>query len=148
MRTSIWIDPGVMNGWCKFEIENGMARAVAMGQVHIDDLTKFLEKLDPTPSSVGYESYKIFRKKAGAHIGSDVPALQAIGMIKSYASRHGKVLRDQPSSILKTAEMWTGIYMPSDHSQSHQIAALLHGSYFYITEGMMRTRLEENHGQI
>jgi len=141
-----WFDPGVMNGWCIFD-EQG--NELEMGQVSLDDLSLFLDN-DPrftSPTLVGYEGYTIFRKKAMAHTGSKVPTAQAIGIIKSYAQRKGVKLVEQPSSILKTAQMLTGVALPSDHSISHQFAAFNHGAYYFIEKGLRKTALEMKHGK-
>lgn len=146
MKVIPWFDPGLTVGWCLFD-EKG--EELAMGQATLKELPLLLDTDErfSDPVWVGYEEYKIFKKKAYAHVGSSVPAAQAIGVITSYASRKGVETHSQPSSILKMAELLTGVEMPGDHDISHQFAAFLHGAYWFINKGIRKTKLEREHGK-
>lgn len=128
------IDPGGMNGVAWFE------DAVWTGsdQIKLADLPKWLHKYEPRPDLIVYENFKLWKHRAIQQSGSDLPAAQAIGMIKSYASIYGIPLVDQSPQILKPAEMASQMKMPSDHSQSHWVSAYLHGYWYLVNKGLMK----------
>lgn len=131
-------DPGAATGVCRFdhtgdEVELKILRG-------LDALADYLEECKPA-SVVIYESYIVFQKKANAHIGSNLPTAQAIGMIKAKARKWGATIIPQPSSILPIAQMWSGVKLPSNHKESHDIAAFNHGVYYLTKEGIREQRV-------
>lgn len=112
-------------------LENVLERTQIAGHAPVETAEKFI-----------IEDYKIFGSKANAHIGSRVPTIQCIGVIKLIAQKHKIEVVMQPSSILPIAEKWTQIKMPSNHAISHQFSALLHGRYWLIDNGIAETQLE------
>lgn len=95
------------------------------------------------PKVVICEDYRIFAKRAKAHIGSQVPTVQVIGMLKREAKRWGAEFILQPSSILSIAVLWSGVPMPSNHEISHDISAYNHGVYYLISKGIIENRLKK-----
>ena len=129
------IDPGGMNGlywWDENYQDAGFA------QVKLKDLPEWLEAHLPTPELIVYENYRLWSHKAKQQSGSDMPAPQAVGIIKSYAARNKIELFDQSPQILTSAEKMSQVKMPSDHSQSHWVSAYLHG-YWYLVKNGYRT---------
>lgn len=148
MKTYPAFDPGVTTGYAIFR-EDG--EILKLGQLSFDELCRFLDlddELLASPIKVICEDYKIFRKKAKAHIGSRVPTVAAIGVIRAYALKKKAEVILQPSNIMQTASLWTGIPHPDsmEHSGSHKYAAALHGSFYLIKEGILQTKLEKEHG--
>lgn len=132
-------DPGVSTGWASFD-ESGevTAKGIVRG---LDNLIDFLADREEIPRVVIYEGYRVFGHKAKAHIGSKVETVQAIGMIKVYASKWGAKLVEQPSSILAIAQLWSGVRLPSNHDKSHDIAAYNHGVYYLQKNNIRKSRL-------
>jgi hypothetical protein len=72
-----------------------------------------------------------------------MPAAQAIGMVKSYATRNGIELIEQSPQILENAQKMSQVKMPSDHNQSHWVAAYLHGFWYLVKQGHTKVNMEE-----
>lgn len=124
------IDPGGMNGLCWWDDDYTLT---SFDQIKLADLPSWLEDHEPIPDLIVYENYRLWKHKALQQAGSDIPAAQAVGMIKSFASRHAVKLIDQSPQILKQAELMSQMKMPADHSKSHWVSAYLHG-YWYMTQ--------------
>ena len=133
------IDPGGMNGTCTF-VDSQMT---SYDQVKIADLTIWLEDYSPKPDLILYENYRLWKHKSLQQSGSDMPAPQAIGIIKSYAARNSITLIDQSPQILKQAELMSQVKMPSDHTQSHWVSAYLHGYWYLVKNGYRKVDLGE-----
>ena len=141
-------DPGKVTGWARFD-EAGEVQE--MGQLTLEELVPSIESWLDTEDSIEaviYEDFIVFRHKAQKMAGSRMEASQAIGLIKGLAQRAGCKIVKQNSSIKPIAERWTQVKPPSDHSQSHQIDAYNHGKYYLINEGICKSALEENNGQV
>ena len=85
----------------------------------------------------------MWKHRALQQSGSDIPAAQAIGIIKSYASRHDIPTVNQSPQILKQAEMMTQMKMPSDHSQSHWVSAHLHAQWYFIKNKYKQVEMDK-----
>jgi hypothetical protein len=132
-------DPGLSTGWAAFDEKGDVqAKGILRG---LDELISFLSDREDYPDVVIYEGYTVFGHKAKAHIGSKVETVQAIGMIKVYASRWKAEIVEQPSSILSIAQLWSGVRLPSNHDKSHDIAAYNHGVYYLQKSGIRKSRL-------
>lgn len=128
------IDPGGMNGLCWWEGED--THMVAYAHVKLEDLPEWLHNFEFKPDLIVYENFKLWKHRALQQSGSDLPAAQAIGMIKSYAKIYGILLVDQSPQILSNAQKMTQMKMPSDHSQSHWVSAYLHGMWYLIKNNL------------
>lgn len=136
--TYLIFDPGVSTGWARFdEFGNVSDKGICRG---LDALSDFLEECEPA-TVVVYESYRVFKHKANAHIGSKVEAAQAIGMIKAKARKWNAKTVEQPANILPIAAMWSGVELPKNHKISHDIAAYNHGVYYLQKNGIRKSRL-------
>lgn len=131
------VDPGPVPGWALFNRN----QITSYGQMPMEEFPEWLENID-TPEHIVYEKYRVFGHKAKAHIGSDVPTLQNVGHLTSYASRHKVPMTFQYPDILPVAERWSGMKLPSNHAQSHQYSALNHGYYYLVAHHNMPTALE------
>ena len=132
-------DPGNTTGWA---VLNDRAIPQDMGQVSFDGLADFLKKETRTFEAIIIEEYRVFRRKAMQHAGSDLRTSQVIGKLKFWAELNETPVVMQAASILPTAEKWAQIKMPKDHSISHQISAVLHGSYYLMKNEIAPTALE------
>jgi hypothetical protein len=132
------IDPGGMNGIAWFGDNHELA---GYAQVKLEELPKWLNDHDPRPDLIVYENFRLWKHKAVKQSGSDMPASQAVGMIKSYASIYGVSLVDQSPQILATAQKMTQMFMPSDHSQSHWVSAYNHGMWYLIQQGHRKVEM-------
>lgn len=138
------IDPGGTNGWATFSAEGNVT---GLGQVSLEDLPEFMEALSPVPHTIIYEDFRLLKKKALQQSGSNMPASQGIGVIKSYAKRHNCFTVEQPASIKPDAQRFTQVRPPSNHANSHQIDAYNHGMYYLIKKGVAKTALEEENAR-
>lgn len=130
------IDPGKATGWAIFE--NGVVKT--MGAEH--SVEAFDKWLHDVPEKFGkidvvvMEDFRLFRHKAQQQIGSRFEASQVIGLVTSWARRHGAELVMQKADILAIAPKWSKMPMPKDHSKSHSVSAYNHAFYYLITNDM------------
>lgn len=124
---------------------NGTMREI--GQLTYDQLLQKMTDWEKLPiAAVVCEDYVIRRNKASSHVGSRVETVRVIGAIKLWAERTLKtkfVL--QMSNILTNAQLQFNITIPSDHTVSHQISALLHGLTYLHSIGKAKTFLEREY---
>jgi hypothetical protein len=144
----IAIDPGAGRtnsiGWAIF-LNDG--RPAGMGQLTYEGLVdKLYNELNNIPVAlVICEDYRIRREKISSHVGSRVETIQTIGTIRAWCQLKNIKLELQKSNILRLAEKQFGIAMPTDHTQSHQYSALLHGFWYLHRIGKAKTVLEREH---
>lgn len=140
----IAFDPGYTTGWCEVT-EEGFPKN--MGQIAYPDLTDFFRnRMGPQPyNRVVIEDYKVYRKKAMQHSGSDLKTSQVIGKIKFWAELNDLPVVMQPASILPIAQRWTQVKMPGNHAESHKISAFLHGAYYLMNAGIAKTALDRKY---
>lgn len=112
-------------------------------QVKLKDLPEWLANHEPTPDLIVYEGFTLHKNKAIQQSGSNMPASQAIGMIKSYAAMSKIKLVEQPANILATAVMMTQMPLPSNHSQSHWVSAYNHGFFWLVKNGFRKVEMED-----
>ena len=129
------IDPGGMNGVCWWDNATILPTMTGFDQIKLADLPVWLNEFTPPPDMIVYENFKLLKHRALQQSGSDLPAAQAIGMIKSYASIHEITTVDQSPQILGSASKMSQMKMPSDHSQSHWVSAYLHGYWWLVKNG-------------
>lgn len=136
------IDPGGMNGLAWFSSSSGY-QLTGFTQVSLNDFPLWLDAHEPIPDVVVYEDYRLFKGKALQQSGSDMPASQAIGMIKAYCSVRGIKVIKQPSNILPQAALMSQLPMPADHSKSHWISAYNHAFYWMVSQGYREVEMDE-----
>lgn len=126
------VDPGGMNGLAWFREDYELE---GFAQVKLDDLTMWLENHGPKPDVVILENYKLWKHKALQQSGSDMPASQGIGIVKSYVKRNKMQLVEQSPQILQTAVLMSQMPMPADHSKSHWVSAYNHAFWWMVKQG-------------
>lgn len=94
------------------------------------------------------EEFVLYTKKARQQGGSRMKASQAIGAIKTFAHGKGADVVEQRSDIKPMALGWSQIKMPTVHSQTHQFDAYLHGYYWLVKNGIIKTKLQQQKGRI
>lgn len=132
-------DPGDTTGVAEFTSDG---KLMAMLQMNMDELINYLNKFNKTVDTVVVEDFVLFAKRAQKQAGSRMKASQAIGLIRGFAARHEAKLVIQQANIKPIALKQTGIRLPSQHSKTHQYDAYLHGAYYLIGKGIMKTKLQ------
>lgn len=135
------LDPGTATGWATFDSE-GTATNYGTAATH-DELMQELDKFTESnrPDVVIIESFKLFNRKAKQQSGSDMPASQAIGIIKVYASRWGAKVVMQDPSIKPIAQKWSGMKPVGAHKNSHWVDAMNHGIYYLVKNKIRKLNL-------
>ena len=135
------IDPGGTNGMCWWDGDD--FHMVAYDHVSLHDLPLWLHSFSPRPEVIVYENFKLWKHRALQQAGSDLPAAQAIGMIKSYASIYKIKTVDQSPQILTSAQKMSQMKLPTDHSQSHWVSAYNHGFWWLVKNGHRKVEMPE-----
>lgn len=140
------IDPGEKVGWAHGTIadastDEGAGTTLELTGQGITPLKPFAAKLIEVADAYDvlvYEDYRISAAKLRQHIGSNVPTLQLIGMIRLAAwHRDVSLVTQRPAdktTALKTAPAWLTANLaglPKAHDESHDGDALLH-LWFYF----------------
>lgn len=134
------VDPGGTNGlaWFKEDYQlDGFAH------VKLDDLPAWLGAHEPKPTIIVMENYTLWKNKAMVQSGSNMPASQGIGMVKTYAQMIGAKVVMQPHTILQTAVKMSQMPMPKDHAKSHWISAYNHAFWYMVKEGYRQVEMDE-----
>jgi len=135
----IFFDPGDTTGICVFDEDWGIEKLM---QLSLDELIQWAANYEEPVDIIGYEKFIVFRQKAMQQTGSKMKVSQAIGVIKMMAARlKVKALIEQAPDIKPIALRWSKIKMPSQHSQSHQWDAFLHGFYFAYKNGRIKSNV-------
>ena len=135
----IAVDPGDTSGICIFNDDSSVKK---MMQLNLEEFTKWAATYDGPVDTIVYEKFIVFRQKAHTQVGSTMKVSQAVGMLKMMAHSTGAKLVEQGPDIKKIAIKWSGIIMPSQHSQTHKWDAFLHGYYYLVKEGKIKHDLE------
>lgn len=117
-----------------------------MEQYDQDELDEFLSNLQEVKDTLKViivESYRVFSHKLEAHRNRKMLTSECIGRIKFAAKMLGVPVVEQPSTILSTAELWSGTKMPKNHAKSHSVSAYLHGYFYLHKQGIIRPRVLE-----
>lgn len=131
------VDPGKNIGAALWTV-NGVLLFKAV--MDFDTLDDFLEESESI-SEIIYEDYRTNPwKKQG---GSRQEAAQVIGMLKSHARRKGIDIVCQPNTILRLAAMHAGVKVPTKGHINDDVAAMLHGFYYFETVGFDARDLRE-----
>lgn len=145
MKCYLGVDPGKGGvDSIGYAIVTDDATLIEMGQLTFPQFVMALETMAKKYEFIGcvYETYRVFRKKAKAHIGSKVETVQSIGVLKSWALRNNIPVAEQNPDILSIAERHFQIKLPEDHTISHQFSALLHVKEWLYRKGIGKSALE------
>jgi hypothetical protein len=137
------IDPGERVGWAVVTIDEQGMSVLRHG---ITGLKDFAVKLDTSfhrYDTVVYETYRIAAEKLKQHVGSDVPTLQLIGMIRLLSWRHPEVKLVGQGPLLKnTGRKYAAVHLPAvqelldrlpkTHDDAHDGDAVLHAAAYYF----------------
>ena len=143
------IDPGERVGYCVAEI-GASVEITSHGISGLKEFALKLEEVFPTYDTVVYETYRIAADKAKKHIGSDVPTLQLIGIIRHLGWRHPHVkLVDQGPVLKRTGEKYARAHLPhvaelldrlpKSHDDAHDGDAVLH-AVAYLFQSRIKAR--------
>jgi len=133
------IDPGEHNG---FAIMESGGKVVEKGVVELQDLPAFLATLPGhSVSVIVYEGFRLFRRLADRQSGSNIPAAQAIGIIKGCANFSSlRIVEQQPDARLMGAKYAQYVVMKGH--MADDISAWLHGVFYLKQIGQLETVLE------
>jgi hypothetical protein len=112
-------------------------------QDELDEFLTNLQEVKDTLKVIIVEGYRVFSHKLDAHRNKKMTTSECIGRIKFAAKMLGVSLVEQPSTILITAEKWSGTKMPKNHAKSHSVSAYLHGYFYLHKHGVLRARVLE-----
>lgn len=136
-------DPGKTTGFAIWSPEGELRE---LGQCDINDMVTTWRRLESTHgkiTAVIYEDFRLFAKKARQQTGSNMPASQVIGMLRTLAELSDAHETVQPANIKDIAIKWSGVARPLDHSATHSIDAYLHGFYWMKRQGIVKTVLQK-----
>lgn len=137
--TYLSFDPGEATGWAAFDDKGAITD---FGTIHgLGELFSWLTL--HTADVYIIEEYRLYRQRALQQSGSKLLTVQAIGAIKASAASTGSKVVEQPASIKKVAEMWTGYVPKGAHKNSHWIDAVNHGLYYLHKEGIVKTEVKK-----
>lgn len=151
MERILAIDPGESVGWCHGVIENKARRdsppedwqleVTGHGITPLMDFAVKFAEVAGNYDKVIYEIYRIQPGKERQHIGSEVPTLQFIGMVRILGRLSGVPLVRQTTTHrdtgYKRAPEWCPQIqeiierLPKSHDDAHDGDALAHLAYYY-----------------
>lgn len=160
----MWIDPGETVGYAYGEVVadrrakgDKRLKILKYGQDKAKTFIMNLPDTMPDLAVVGYETYNITAKDLQAHLGSNVPTLQVIGMIRSRAwdeqdrraSLFPRILTQAPADKrtgMAAAQLWAPNLVPiiqdaldGPHDEGHYGDALMHAiAWFHFNHDMIK----------
>ena len=84
-------------------------------------------------------------KYSKIHGGQPVLAEQAIGVVKRTAWKIGAEVVFQEPAILINAQKWSGMRIPTNHSNSHNVAAYNHGIFYLVSNNIIKPRVLDDY---
>jgi hypothetical protein len=136
--TYVSFDPGEKSN-IGYVVWSEEAKPMKTDQTTLEGLDLLFSELPDTVTTFIVEGYTVFGHVN--HTGSKVVTAQVIGYIKGEARSRKIECVEQPSSILKTAQMWSGVKLDGKHSVSHWKSAYNHGYYYLHRKGLIRPRV-------
>lgn len=125
-------DPGTATGWSTFSEEGEVLdKGICRGHEELMNFLMTISEID-RPKVIIYEDFTLFQSKALQQSGSDMPASQAIGVIKMFGQMCKAEMVKQHSNILGIGQKLAGVSLPKNHDHSHDISAYVHGVYYLI----------------
>lgn len=134
------LDPGPDTGWAS---ANESGQLISYGQILLEDLPDFLEGMVHIHTAV-CEDYIVRSQYRKAHYNKPVKTSEAIGIIRSWATRHKITLIMQAPDKLQMGARMTGMSVPGGkaHKETHWIAGWNHLQYWMIKQGIAKSLLE------
>lgn len=159
----LWIDPGEKVGWAHAAVKNAVwvgtpapeggvkisdkpaeLKVTGHGISHLKDFALKLHEVAGDYDLIGYERYRISGAHVRRHVGSDVPTLQLIGMIRLCAWVGGVKIVEQDPGKMATADKVIPVNfpdiqrrldeLPKTHDEAHDGSALRHLAYWFWKE--------------
>ena len=139
------IDPGKTTGWAAYTKEGVL---IQLGKIKGED--KFLDWLET--QSPHEAIVEVYRNRPGWHNSwSTGPTQQHIGAIKRTLRKKGLTTRQihdqEPSPCLDIGCKWAGIPNTKGKHLDDAFAAHAHGTYYLISNGIQRHRLDRTDGK-
>lgn len=145
-ETVLALDPGEKIGWARAVLyEDGSWSEVRHGITPLKDMAIAVAERAHEYDTIVYESYRIRPDKARQHIGSDLQAVQFIGMVRLSVwmfSEHPACatrLVSQGASVQSTGAKVAPpeikeilARMPKVHDDAHDGSALCHLAYYWF----------------
>ncbi len=129
-------DPGETTGWAWAD-KNGMPMPPKSpttnphGQISNQDaLIDFLEALNPVPSVIIVEKWKLSPDQSKGMYWTEMITPQNIGIIKAYARRHQVEIVWQETGVKKAGYGLAMLKPTSNHRDSHWRDAKAHLEYY------------------
>lgn len=143
----IGIDPGYTTGWSVVEVDTDKKQIISdTGSMFkmetVDDLLNMLVQSGKKITLV-CEDFTLFFHKARAQAGSNMPASQVIGIVRSAVRRSNGRLKlvMQSSKDNKIRAQHSGRQIPSNHDKSHDIAAYNHVFEYLLVNDIIKSRM-------
>lgn len=127
------LDPGDTTGIAVFQGPSLFSFDQVPSKGMADALSELLEY--QTYNQIIIESYRVYQDKAQAHVRSDVPTLQLIGVLRYIIERASMPYRMQSASQAKAFQtndklrewgFWQG------HKNKHAHDAIRHACYYFL----------------
>jgi hypothetical protein len=126
----LYLDPGETTGWARFR----RMRLIEAGEFAVTSTLMFDHLITHKhPQLMVMENYKVYGHRAQQHIGSEVPTIQYVGVVKYLALVYGVPLvlqmAFQAKSFVKDERlMELGLWHESKHARD----AIRHGVYYLM----------------
>ncbi len=132
-------DPGESTGWCSWH-ESGALLATGTTRSR-EELYKLLDAFADNPPQVFVvEDWKLFKHKAVQQSGSKQETVRVIGVLDEWARQKKVTVVKQPSSLLPTTQLQSGVRLDSNHKNSHWQSAYNHGFHYLVQKGVLKLK--------
>ena len=137
-------DPGKTTGYALYDKEGKLLKIGSI--IGLEEFVDFIEGMDNKPLVIIYEKYVIDPKIRQG--GTEPVAAIAIGIILSYARRNDIATVGQLNTIKQMGYMYAGLdrKIASNKAASHQWDAHAHGTYYMLTNDIIKSKILEEYG--
>lgn len=128
------IDPGETTGWATFNQEGKpqqFDKVKGREAVYV-----LLQSVQPTVLIV--EDFNLFPWKARDQAFSSFEAVRVIGAIELWAWAKGATVVLQKPNIKSIGYKWAGLPTATQHKDSHERDAYVHGVYYLQSNGILK----------
>lgn len=143
----VGIDPGKTTGWSWVTVDTDIKQITAdkglrLGMDKTDELLDMMVQSEKKYTLI-CEDFTLFSRLALAQSGSNMPASQVIGMVKSAVRRSaGRIeLVMQSSKDNKQRAKASGREIPNNHKVSHDVAAYNHVFSYLLEKNIIKNRM-------
>jgi hypothetical protein len=144
------LDPGERVGWANFDCDpvSGKVTNLKHGISPLKDMALRVAEKAGSYDVIVMEDYRISAAKVNLHIGSGVPTIQFVGMVRMACWQHPKTkLVVQSNRVKTTAAKTMRKLKPSwyeiidetvAHDDGHDQDAIMHG-WYYVWSNYIKT---------